>query len=66
MLSFIIERIIAMARRTTLTLLTTLLLSFSVYSQSDKDEKQPLPKASKAQVSEWIAQHAVAWDEEKN
>lgn len=62
---FINERKTAMTIRTKITLLVTLILSFSVYSKSDSDEKQPLPKASKAQISDWIAQHAVAWDEDK-
>ncbi len=38
--------------------------SFHLAAQTDHQENTPLPKANKIQIAEWIAQHAVAWDED--
>jgi hypothetical protein len=43
--------------------LLLLTFSFPSFSQAEQQEKKPLPKATKSQISDWIAQHAVAWDE---
>lgn len=39
-----------------------LFVPFFVHTQLPENP-EPLPRATKSQASEWIAQHAVAWDE---